>query len=483
MQLPTDRKNLRLYGDHTRVIGRFFWAGKERAVILVQKIIDMDKVEARNILMRTLRDFARRHRNIMGIWTRHLSAVKERVPELREQIEELSENKQALIGAYFTHEYSIESAAFFNPSIVPALDQSDLRAGELRAVMSMRAVGEGHVSSIVFRNLIISADHHVEAEKVNEFVSIADDVHYKVYRRADFRAQLSKDGIVDQEVVKIILERLPEQFNYITLYNKYRELINSHNDQKNILDKVLRLGDVYYEGEFDLDTDISERVLYPMLEYESRGMEDARFLQFTKEDGSTVYYGTYTAYNGFTIRPMLVETHNFYDFKIRPIYGNATVNKNHAIFPRKINGHYYVLARIDGINNYIIKSDKLQEWNDAQLLMTPKYYWEMYQMGNCGAPIETDRGWLMITHGVGTMRKYSIGAALLDLDDPTKVIGRLEEPLLSPLESEREGYVPNVLYSCGSLIHNGKLFLPFGISDEAASFASVDVDQLLDAMV
>lgn len=483
MQLTTDRKELTLYGDHTRVIGRFFWAGKERARILVEKIIEMDKVEARNILMRTLRDFARRHRNIMGIWERHLNAVMERVPEVRAAIEELSENKRALIGAYFTHEYSIESAAFFNPSIVPALDQSDLEPGQLRAVMSMRAVGEGHVSSIVFRNLIIDAELNVKAEAVNNFVGIADDIHYYQYNKEEFKHKLEDLNIKSSDAINILLERLPDTFNYLELYSLYKGMSKQQNDQNSQFDRVLRAADVYYECDFDLDTDISERVIYPMIEFESRGMEDARFLQFTNDDGSTVYYGTYTAYNGYNIRPMLVETHDFYDFRIRPIYGKATVNKNHAIFPRKINGQYYVLCRIDGINNYIIKSDQLQVWENAQLLMKPKYYWEMYQMGNCGAPIETDRGWLMITHGVGTMRKYSIGAALLDLEDPTKVIGRLKEPLLSPLESEREGYVPNVLYSCGSMIHNNKLLVPFGISDEAASFASVDLDELLDAMV
>ncbi len=486
MQLPVERKPLRLFGDPSRVIGRFFWAGKERAYQLIDRVINLSDQETHDALMRTLRDFARRHRNMIGICRRHLNAALERVPEQREKVMQLSEEKRALIGAYFTHEYSIESAAFFNPSVVPALDQTGLQRGQMRIVMSMRAVGEGHTSSIVFRNIVLDEHNNPLAEPTNQFVGLAERIHYSQYTKDAFYKRTHKKDTVDERTYELLISDLPDNFNHRELYERYWQLWNTYPEdsaERDQLNSLMTVADRYYELHFSLDTDISERVLYPMIDFEMKGMEDARFLQFVFEDGRKIYYGTYTAYNGSQIRPMIIETEDFYSFIIRPVYGDAAVNKNHAIFPRKINGSYYILSRTDGINNYIIKSDRLQVWDDAVKLSEPQFPWQLYQVGNCGAPLETEKGWLVITHGVGPMRRYCLGAMLLDLDDPTKVIGQLKEPLISPMDDEREGYVPNVVYSCGSIIHNGEVFIPYGISDEAARFATVRLDTLLEALL
>ena len=485
MQVAVTRKELTLYGDPERVIGRFFWAGKDRAAELIRRVLALDERSVHDQLMRTLRGFAGRHRNINAIFERHLRAALDRVPELRETVLAAPDEFRALIGAFFTHEYSIESAAFFNPSVVPALDQTDLQDGELRLVMSMRAVGEGHVSSVVFRNIVLDGDNNPRAEKPSRFVGLAEDISYCDYDKADFSRRTQQDASINEEMLNQLIGELPDNFNHRELYERYWHLWNSFpadGDERNELNRLMTVADRYYEVKFSYDTDLSERVLYPMIDFENKGMEDARFLQFTYPDGRQTYYGTYTAYNGKQIRPMIIETADFYDFTIRPVYGDAAVNKNHAIFPRQINGHYYVLCRIDGINNYLIKSKNLQVWEDATLLSRPEFEWQLYQIGNCGAPIETPAGWLVITHGVGPMRRYCLGAMLLDLDDPSKVIGRLPEPLLSPQENEREGYVPNVVYSCGSLLHNDEVVIPYGISDEAARFATVPLARLLKAM-
>ena len=485
MQLSVSRKELKLYGDHTRVIGRFFWAGADRARQLIDRVLALPDQEVHDTLRRTLRDFARRHRNINTLFARHLKAALELIPDYHQKVEDTDEERRALIGAYFTHEYSIESAAFFNPSVVPATDQTGLQEGELRLVMSVRAVGEGHLSSIVFRHIILEKDNNVRAEAINPFVGLAGTIRYCRYDKEEFKRRTHEDDRIDETHLQQLLGDLPDNFNHRELFDRYYAQWSAQprgSAEREALNSLMTVADKYYELKFSLDTDISERVLYPMIDFELRGMEDVRFLQFTQDDGSTIYYGTYTAYNGFMIRPMLLETQDFYNFTVRPVYGNAAVNKNHALFPRKINGHYYILGRTDGINNYLIKSDRLQVWNDPELIMEPLHTWEMYQIGNCGAPIETSEGWLVVTHGVGPMRRYCLGAALLDLNDPSKVIGRLDEPLLSPMEDEREGYVPNVVYSCGSIIHRGELMIPYGISDEAASFATVNLERLLTVL-
>lgn len=254
-------------------------------------------------------------------------------------------------------------------------------------------------------------------------------------------------------------------------------------EKQKVMEEFLWLAESHTEVRFSLDTDLSERAIFPISQYEKNGIEDARFVKFTKDNGDFTYYGTYTAYDGYHILPKLIETKNFYSFRIMPLHGKYAVDKNLALFPRKINGKYVMVSRIDGINNYIMFSDNLQVWSHAEILQQPLYPWELVQIGNAGSPIETDRGWLLITHGVGPVRKYCLGACLLDLNDPTHVIGRTKEPLLVPAENERAGYVPNVVYSCGSYVHNGELIIPYAMSDYATAFASVDLEELLDEIM
>jgi predicted GH43/DUF377 family glycosyl hydrolase len=286
-----------------------------------------------------------------------------------------------------------------------------------------------------------------------------------------------------------VLEQVAAQLADHFEYNTFRKLVTEAQDRqpdsahKQEYEKVLWLADTYYELAFSLDTDISDRVIFPISEFERKGIEDARFVRFTEADGRIVYYATYTAYDGATILPKLLRTRNFYDFQVMPLYGAGAQNKNLALFPRKIGGRFAMISRIDGWSNYIMFSDNINVWENPVRLQQPKYPWEFIQIGNCGSPIETEHGWLVITHAVGPMRRYCLGVSLLSLEDPTVEIGHLNEPLLIPNKEEREGYVPNVLYSCGSIIHNGNLVIPYGLSDYCSSFATVNLASLLDKLL
>jgi len=293
--------------------------------------------------------------------------------------------------------------------------------------------------------------------------------------------------LLDDEVVSSVLDRLNDTFIYGELRLAVEQTLAENNDpssyKKKMIEKIFWLADSHYEIIFSKDTHITERVIFPVSYTESNGIEDARFVRFTEDDGTVIYYATYTAYSGKAILPKLMETEDFYHFRIRPLHGHGAQNKNLALFPRKINGKYAMISRIDGKNNYIGFSDNIIIWEELQLLHKPEAFWEFVKVGNCGSPIETDKGWLVITHGVGPLRQYSLGAILLDIDDPTKVIGRLTEPLLVPNDEEREGYVPNVVYSCGSMIHNDMLVIPYGISDTASGFMMIGIKELLNRLV
>jgi predicted GH43/DUF377 family glycosyl hydrolase len=282
------------------------------------------------------------------------------------------------------------------------------------------------------------------------------------------------------------MEDLPDKFIYRQLVRHVNEILKNNHlspEKHRAVEKTIWLADAHYEVSFSLDTDISGRVIFPVSETESKGIEDARFVRFRHDDGSITYYATYTAYDGVTILPKLLQTKDFYDFKVIPLHGPYASNKNLALFPRKIKGKYAMLSRVDGVNNYIMFSDRIHIWENAQILQRPIRPWEFIQVGNCGSPIETDRGWILITHGVGPMRKYCIGASLLDLEDPSREIGRLKEPLIVPDEDEREGYVPNVVYTCGSIIHHGELIMPYAMSDYCTGFANIPLDELLDELL
>ena len=289
-----------------------------------------------------------------------------------------------------------------------------------------------------------------------------------------------------KDIIGHIMDKLGEKFMYKELQESITASIKNIKlsySKKKVIDSINWLASSHYEISFSMDTAISERVIFPSSLHESNGIEDARFVKFIDDDGSVTYYATYTAYNGYTILPKSIETKDFYHFKIMPIHGEYTQNKNLALFPKKIKGQYAMLSRHDGVNNYIMFSDDIHIWPEAQKIQEPQYPWEFVQLGNCGSPVETAKGWLMITHGVGPMRRYCLGAVLLDLQQPSKIIGQLREPLLIPKEEEREGYVPNVVYSCGQIIYNDHLIIPYGISDYASGFASVPVDELLGKLL
>jgi predicted GH43/DUF377 family glycosyl hydrolase len=330
--------------------------------------------------------------------------------------------QRQLVGAYFLHEYSFEASALFNPSIVPHPDQSGAPEGGLRFILSLRAVGEGHVSSLTFRSGMIAANGNVDVDPTSRLASIPEIVRLT-----------SSSGGDDIDVT------------------------------------------------FAAGEDISERVIFPVTEAQSNGIEDARFVQFS-DAGQIVYYATYTAYSGRAIRSELIETSDFVSFRMSTLKGSAARNKGMALFPEKIRGKYAMIARQDNENLYLIYSDDLHTWNGGEPILKPRYPWEFVQIGNCGSPIELDEGWLLLTHGVGPVRKYSIGAALLDKQDPSKVIARLREPLLRPDPSEREGYVPNVVYTCGAMRHHDKIIFPYAVSDTYCNFATIEIASLIAAM-
>lgn len=483
MRLSIERKPVKVYPDPKRVIARFFFNGEHRAVEVVKHVMALSDQEVFGLVSPLLQEYSKRHRNITKILNRHCKKIKPHIEEAGFDFEELEKYTKLLIGSYFTHEYSIESAAFFNPSIVEDPDQSDLVEGEKRMIISFRAVGEGHISSVVFRRALIDRNNEITVIPAGNYIDEAEVIKNAVYNKKLFLKKAA-DSKIDLEVLDEVGLRLEDKFDYSTLRKIILDGKNIQQDDVRKLeyDKILWLSDTYHEISFSRDTDISDRVIFPISEFERKGIEDARFVKFVKDDGSIIYYATYTAFDGAMIMPKLLQTTDFYDFKISPLHGIGAQNKNLALFPRKIGGKYVMMSRIDGFNNYLMYSDKLTVWDNPVKLQEPKFPWEFVQIGNCGSPIETEHGWLMLTHGVGPMRRYCLGASLFDLEDPSIEIGRLKEPLVIPNTDEREGYVPNVLYTCGAIIHNDLLVIPYGLSDYCSSFATVNLELLLDKL-
>ncbi len=409
------RTDIRLKADPRKVILKFLdYGNAARFEPVVHYVAGMEEASAMALLMAILDNFEHRHFNIKGAFMDNYARVTAYVPA-----GDMSFTKKLLIGAYFTHEYSIQAAALFNPSIVPHPDQSGLAPGELRFVLSLRATGEGHISSIVFQTGVVNATGEVRLDPASPKLTCGNPAN----------------GVADG------------------CYN----LI------------------------FDPETPLSSRVLFPGSPAESNGMEDARFVQF-KDKGNTFYLATYTAYSGRAIHPHLIETPDFVHFKIKPFSGKAASDKGFAFFPEKVLGKYAMIGRQGGRNLSIMYSDDLYRWEDYQPLQQPQRHWEMLQMGNCGSPVKTPEGWLLLTHAVGPMRKYVLSVSLLDLEHPDKVLASLDFPLLTPNEEEREGYVPNVLYTCGLLEHGKNLIIPYAMSDNAISFAIAETDNVLSAL-
>jgi predicted GH43/DUF377 family glycosyl hydrolase len=483
-RVKVKRKAIKIIGDTSRVITLLHIPDdRHRIAKIIQRILSISETVAKNLIAQIMIEFSGRHENIEHIFERHLNEVKGYLP----RDTTLSDVQRALIGAYFTKEYAIESAALFNPSIVPHPDQSDLNKGSLRFVMSLRATGDGHVSSIVFRSGVLDRHNTFHFDPISDFVETPDlqlDPD-PVYKHNIFQRKLNEMG-ASNEITVYILNQLPEDFTYKELIQKIGILHAKPQFSETIQNrtfKIMRwLADSNYEVAFHPDHSISERVIFPVSKNESRGIEDARFVQFFNDNGEDVYFATYTAYNGITILPQLIETKDFIKFNILTLNGKAVKNKGMALFPRKIGGQYAMLSRQDGENNHIMFSDNIHFWQKSQIIQEPEYPWEFMQIGNCGSPLETNAGWIVLTHGVGPMRKYCIGAVLLDLENPTKIVARLDEPLLAPHEKEREGYVPNVVYSCGALIHNNELVIPYAMSDINSGIATVAVSELLNCM-
>ena len=480
--VPVTRSDLVLLPDPTRVLVRpFHPSNRQRVANIGALVMALPEAELGTLLAQVETEFGERHVRVLDFLRRRFEQVR---PWLRSS-GGLSDERKLLLGAYFAHEYSLEAAALFNPSIVPHPDQSDLAPGTLRVILSLRATGEGHISSITFRTGVVDARGAVTIQTPTRYSLEPAQVPNASYETPLFARKLQELDL-DGEFTRQVLDGLGEAFTLEQLQNAVR-LISERPDtstQENagVARKMLALAQSNYEVQFDASTRLSERVLFPVTPSQRNGIEDARFVRFVNDDGTPVYYATYTAYDGKLILPQFIETHDFLHFKFITLNGPAARNKGMALFPRKIDGAYVMLGRQDYENIYVMFSDHLHFWNTATLVLKPKFPWEFIQLGNCGSPIETDAGWLVLSHGVGPMRKYCIGAFLLDRRDPTRVLGRLREPLLRPRENEREGYVPNVVYSCGSLVHNGLLVIPFAMSDYATTFATVPLDDVLAAM-
>ncbi len=474
--LALRRLPVRLTSDPRHTITRFFWLGAERARKIIARVMRLDDAQTRQLLIATMHDFNHLRTELNGVFRNHYEEAARRVIVPAS----LSPEKKQLIGAHFTLEYSFASAALFNPSITPAVHQDGVPAGSLRFAMSLRAVGEGHVSSVVFRRGIVDAAGSIALEPAGPYREPRRTVESRQLSKREFRNILARLRVHDK-ARRLIMERLGDPFTTEDLRGVLYGIQAS--PEGPLLGEDTRriewLGGCDYDIDMGPTAAISEIVLFPMGEVESQGMEDMRLVRFTEDDGSYRYYGTYTAYNGRQTRLQLLDMPTPSVAHIRSLQGRFALNKGLALFPRKVQGRYLMSGRIDGENLYLLRSDNIRVWDEAVMVQEPRFTWEHVQVGNCGSPIETEAGWLLLTHGVGPMRRYCIGASLFDRDDPTKLLGRLEEPLIAPIDEERHGYVPNVVYSCGSLVHNGLLLIPYGISDAATGFATVALDDLL----
>ncbi len=481
--IPVTRTSARFLPDPTRVITKPFAPGgdlsvdeRSRVAHILSRILALPESEVKATLSTTQERFDSRHVDLQSVFEANFAAIARHVGHATE----LSAERRRLIGAYFTQEYSLESAALSNPSIVPAPDQEGLAPGEQRFVLSLRAIGEGHISAIEFRSGVIDASGRIEIEAPPRY---ARTVRHRapVYEKDIFRRKLLELHAYD-EIAATVLDALPDRFTLDQLETMIREVDQQYGprpDAAHVTRTIHWLASSNYESSFPPDSKLSERVLFPAGPTESRGMEDARFVRFAHDDGTVTYFALYTAFDGYQILPQMIETADFMTFRIATLNGAAARNKGIALFPRKIDGRYAALSRQDNENNFLMWSDNVRFWHQCELLQAPERPWEVTQLGNCGSPLETEAGWLVITHGVGPMRQYALGAILLDKEDPARVIGHLAEPLLEPADDERDGYVPNVVYSCGSMISGGLLVLPYGFSDVGAGIATVRLEDLL----
>ena len=446
-----------------RVLNRpFIPTSPDQVSSIIDRVLSCTEAEAEAQLASLRDEFDHRHPNLERSWLRQFEKVKAYLSNN----ESLSPSRRLLIGAFFTGEYAIESAALFNPSIVPHPDQTDLGAEDLRFILTLRAIGEGHISSIEFRSGVIRNNHSIEMDKTATLVTAPDIDPEPTFPKNIFLHKLREKGL-ENNWSRSVMNRLGVTFTRTELDESMQRAAHETQlhteDVKRAIECIHWLVESNYELNFSPSIPLSQRVIFPVSLNESNGMEDARFVRFVDEDHHATYYATYTAYNGRIILPQLIETTDFLHFRIRTLTGSVIQNKGMALFPKHIDGHYAILSRYDDENLYLMLSDDLYFWSNPQLLLRPTRPWEFVKIGNCGSPIETDAGWLVLTHGVGPMRKYCISALLLDLQNPLKVIGRLHEPLLEPTADQTNGYVPNVVYTCGALVNGDRLILPYGL--------------------
>jgi len=466
-----------------RVLNRaFIPTSPDQVSNIIERVLSFSDPEVEAQLACLRDEFAHRHPNLEKSWLRQF----EKVAAYFSNQALLTTSRRLLIGAFFTGEYAIESAALFNPSIVAHPDQTDLGPEDLRFILSLRAVGEGHISSIEFRSGVVRKDHSIEMDHAPDLVTAPDIEADPTFSRNIFLHKLQEKGL-ENNWSRSVMNRLGATFTRTeldeSLQHAAHETQRHNEDVKRAIECLHWLVNSNYELNFSLSTPLSQRVIFPVSLNESNGMEDARFVRFVDEDAPPTYYATYTAYDGRVTIPQLIETTDFLHFRIRTLTGPAIRNKGMALFPKRIDGRYAMLSRFDDENLYLMLSDDLYFWSDPQLLLRPSRTWELVKIGNCGSPIETDAGWLVLTHGVGPMRKYCISAVLLDLQNPLKVIGRLNEPLLKPAVDQTSGYVPNVVYTCGALIHGSRLILPYGLNDTITKIATIELETLLAALV
>lgn len=484
--VPVTRSNVRLRPDPRRLITKPYLPvatgaaeGKARVDRLIQRILALTSDEVSDTLEEIRRSFGHQHLDLDAVLQQGFSHVAPLVPDAAG----ISADLQKVIGAYSMHQYSLEGAALTNPSIVPAPDQTGLPANSLRVIVSVRAIGEGHISSIEFRTGVVGPEGDIAIEPPGS--PMTGTRRSPKFDKAVFTAKLAELGVA-ADLVAQMMGPLQDLFTMADIDETLADLegrATSSSAVQHAAQRMHWLASSNYRVAFPSASELSQRVLFPAGPSESQGMEDARFVRFAREDGSVVYYATYTAFDGSNILPQLIETTDFEDFRISTLNGTAARNKGMAIFPRRVAGRYTALGRGDGENNYLMVSDHLRFWHDASPIQMPTRPWELMQIGNAGSPIETEAGWLVVTHGVGPMRRYALGAILLDIDEPHRVIGHLPEPLLIPEENERHGYVPDVVYSCGALLHNDRLVIAYGASDTFTTFASVRLDALLAELI
>jgi predicted GH43/DUF377 family glycosyl hydrolase len=480
--------SVRLLPDIRRVLAKSYVPGEEtllpgasRAHLLMARILAIPEGQVSALNAGIRERFGRRHRGFSETLERQFEKVAQHI----DGTTSVSAERRQLIGAYFTHEYAVEAAALFNPSIVLAPEQRGLANGAKRFVMSLRAVGEGHLSSIEFRSGVLDAHGGIAIDPIGPQLVGGHRTSPDRFNKRRFSTKLLELGAIN-DLSSSVLGRLEDEFTIDELEASLCTLEKQglpHALWFETVKIIHVLASSNYVTTFPPDSDLAERVIFPAGPNETRGMEDARFVRFTAADGSVRYYATYTAYDGFEILPQLIETADFLSFTVSTLNGRAAQNKGMALFPRPIDGKYVMLSRKDRENLHLSTSSDVHHWNDVSQLYRPQASWELLQIGNCGSPIETEAGWLVLTHGVGPMRRYAIGALLLDLDDPRHVIGHLSEPLLEPDENEREGYVPNVVYTCGALIHAEQLIVPYGFSDAGVAIAQVALSDLLESLL